>query len=173
MIRAALQTARLTLRAPQDDDAAWIAAEIARPEVHSMLTTPPRPYGLADAKVWLGRAKTARWQYVIVADTPVGVVTLDSPVWGQELGYWLRPSAWGKGYMTEAAHAVVAAWFETGADALKSGHLTENTGSAGVLRKLVFRYDTPVMRQSAYYGREVEVQRMSLSREDFLAACPA
>lgn len=172
MAPAELKTARLTLRAPQDDDATWIAAEISRPEVHSMLTSPPHPYGLADAKAWLARSRTCDWQYVIVADEPVGIVTLDSPVWGQELGYWLRPSAWGKGYMTEAARAVVGAWFAQGEDTLNSGHLTENAGSAGVLAKLGFRYTGALMRQSGFYGRAVEVQRMQLSKAAFTAALP-
>ncbi len=167
MIRAELRTARLWLRSPQDGDAEWIAAEIARPEVHAMLTSPPRPYGLAEARAWLDRVKVEDWQYVIVADVPIGIVTLMSPVWGQELGYWLRPCAWGKGFMTEAAYAVVAAWFACGGGDLHSGHLTENSGSARVLGKLGFRYGPPLMRHSCYFGHPVEMQRMRLTEQEF------
>lgn len=168
MIRAAIQTARLHLRPPQDDDSEWIAAEIARPEVHAMLPSLPCPYGLTEARTWLNGAKSANWHYVIVADAPLGVVTLMSVAWGQELGYWLRPSAWGKGYMTEAARAVVGAWFASGELELHSGHLTENKGSARVLGQLGFRYEAPLMRHSNYFGREVEVQRMRLTRDEFV-----
>lgn len=172
MTRAELQTARLTLRPPCDDDAGWIAAEIARPAVHSRLTAPPRPYGLADAVAWLGLAKGRAGQYVIAADQPIGVVTLDPLTRGSELGYWLRQSAWGHGYMTEAVRAVVAEHFADGASELVSGHLTGNVASARVLGKLGFRHRGTAKHKSGFYGCEVEVQRMALARDAFVAALP-
>jgi RimJ/RimL family protein N-acetyltransferase len=146
------------------DDAAWIAREIAQPEVHQMLTSPPRPYRLADAENWLASGQKMAGTYVIAADGPIGVVSVDSLAQAEELGYWLRKDAWGKGFMTEAAHAVVSAWFGATDKDLVSGHLTANLASAHVLRKLGFTYETPLMRHSGFWGREVEVQRMRLTK---------
>jgi RimJ/RimL family protein N-acetyltransferase len=165
---AKLQTARLTLRPPQDDDAEWIAREIARPEVHQMLTSPPRPYALADAKTWLTSVQKLSGTYVIVADAPIGVISVDSLTWSEELGYWLCRDAWGKGYMTEASVAVAEAWFGASDKDLLSGHLTANAASSNVLRKLGFAYEAPVMRHSGFWGCEVELQRMRLTKTRWL-----
>lgn len=169
-MEAEIRTKRLRLRPPQADDAQWIAAEIARPEVHAMLTAPPRPYELADAVAWLDQAKDRAGHYVIVADQPIGVVTLESLTRGPELGYWLRQSAWGQGFMTEAARVAVAGYFAKGAGELASGYLTGNAESAGVLGKLGFRYSGVAWHQSGYHGQEVEVQRMVLTRDAFVTA---
>jgi RimJ/RimL family protein N-acetyltransferase len=167
MLPAILRTARLTLRPPQDDDAEWIAREIARPEVHQMLTSPPRPYGLADAKGWIGSTLDKDGVYVICAGTPLGIVDLGRGNGEQELGYWLQTGAWGQGYMTEAAQSLVAEWFGAYDGDLVSGHLVGNSGSAGVLRKLGFGYEASLMRHSGFWGREVEVQRMRLTRANW------
>lgn len=168
MLPATLRTARLVLRPPEAEDADWIAREIARPEVHQMLTTPPRPYRLADAESWLGTTRSADGIYVIVLDGPVGIIDLGRGQAERELGYWLRTDAWGKGYMTEAGRAVVSTWFAHADSDLTSGHLAGNKGSAGVLGKLGFRYVAPLMRYSGFWGREVEVLRMRLTKYDWL-----
>jgi RimJ/RimL family protein N-acetyltransferase len=173
MLPAALRTARLVLRRPQHDDAAWIAREIARPEVHQMLTTPPRPYGLADAKAWLASTHDKDGVYVIDAGRPLGIVDLARGDAERELGYWLRTDAWGKGYMTEAAQSLVAAWFDARDGDLVSGHLVGNAESAGVLRKLGFGYEASVMRHSGFWGCEVEVQRMRLTKARWLEVADA
>jgi ribosomal-protein-alanine N-acetyltransferase len=57
-----------------------------------------------------------------------------------ELGYWLAPPLWGKGLMTEAAHAVVRCGFETlGLHKVTSGCFVENVGSRRVIEKVGFR----------------------------------
>jgi RimJ/RimL family protein N-acetyltransferase len=57
-----------------------------------------------------------------------------------ELGYWIAPRLWGQGLMTEAAHAVVRAGFETiGLHKVTVGCIAENVGSRRVIEKLGFR----------------------------------
>lgn len=56
-----------------------------------------------------------------------------------EIGYWIVPSHWGRGYATEAARAVVAAARDSlRIDRLVSGHFLDNPASGAVLRKLGF-----------------------------------
>jgi ribosomal-protein-alanine N-acetyltransferase len=63
---------------------------------------------------------------------------LAARVW--ELGFHLLPSAWGRGYATEAGAAVVAfAFDEVGATALFAGHHPENHASRRALGKLGFQ----------------------------------
>jgi ribosomal-protein-alanine N-acetyltransferase len=57
-----------------------------------------------------------------------------------ELGYWIAPSLWGQGLMTEAAQAAVSTGFELLAlHKITSGCLVENVGSRRVIEKLNFR----------------------------------
>jgi ribosomal-protein-alanine N-acetyltransferase len=57
-----------------------------------------------------------------------------------ELGYWIAPPLWGRGLMTEAAHAVVRCAFEMiGLHKVTCGCLVDNVGSRRVIEKLGFR----------------------------------
>ncbi len=59
--------------------------------------------------------------------------------WG-DLGYWLDSAAWGRGYASEAAGAVVRfAFDEIGLVGLRTGHAEDNPASGRVLTKLGFR----------------------------------
>jgi [ribosomal protein S5]-alanine N-acetyltransferase len=58
-----------------------------------------------------------------------------------ELGFHLRPSAWGQGLATEAARAAAVHAFDAlRASTLFAGHHPENAASGKVLSKLGFRY---------------------------------
>jgi [ribosomal protein S5]-alanine N-acetyltransferase len=79
----------------------------------------------------------------------VGSISFDSIRWHlralridrTEVGYWLGPPYWGKGLMTEAAHAVVRYGFETiGVHKINVGCLANNPGSRRVIEKVGFRY---------------------------------
>jgi ribosomal-protein-alanine N-acetyltransferase len=57
-----------------------------------------------------------------------------------ELGYWIAPPLWGKGLITEAAHAVIGCGFERiGLHKVTVGCIAENVGSRRVIEKLGFR----------------------------------
>jgi RimJ/RimL family protein N-acetyltransferase len=65
-----------------------------------------------------------------------------------EIGFHIRRSAWGRGYASEAARAVIAMAFEHfGVTTLFAGHHPENVVSRGLLLKLGF-----VHRASEYYA---------------------
>jgi RimJ/RimL family protein N-acetyltransferase len=58
-----------------------------------------------------------------------------------ELGFYIRPAAWGRACATEAGRAVIAHAFGTiGATALFAGHHPDNVASGKTLAKLGFRY---------------------------------
>ena len=176
-----LVTARLRLRPPTASDADWIAREIAHPEVAPKLTSLPFPYTLDDAQAWLDGMGHQNGVYIIVSGftesgltesdltgscDPIGSVTVKSdPEWA-ELGYWLCRAHWGQGYMTEAARAVLAAYFSVRPGPVVSGHVLDNLQSANTLRKLGFA-NTEVFTQATARG-EVEVQKMTLTRSVWL-----
>ena len=82
------------------------------------------------------------------------------------LGYWLGKPFWGRGYMTEAASALIDAYFEqTKSNEIISGAFADNTGSQAVLGKLGF-VRTGVSRcPCPARGGEVDHIDMVLTRE--------
>ena len=161
-------TSRLTLRPLVADDAAWITREIARPEVHCWITSPPRPYALADAETFIAHSADRPYYRVILhSDAPCGVVSITDGRQDKEaadIGYWLAKDAWGLGIMTEAATALLDRYFED-YPAVESGWIEGNTASQNVLTKLGFSKTgetRPIW--SHFHGRDMPVTRVRLDR---------
>jgi RimJ/RimL family protein N-acetyltransferase len=141
------RTKRLTLRPGWPEDAPALSRAIGHEDVVRMLAKAPWPYALGDALAYLSRPReTAEVSFVILsheADYPRivgGIGIAPEPDGGLELGYWLTPEAWGRGYATEAGCAVVAiARHALGLNRLVAGHFTDNEASGRVLRKLGFQ----------------------------------
>ena len=97
----------------------------------------PDPYTLKDAQDWLSSLRFERGRYVwaITRDGEViGMIGIDP-----SLGYWIAKEYWGQGYVSEAAHAVLSAYFnDPFADPIYSGYFVENERSARVLTRLGF-----------------------------------
>ncbi len=93
------------------------------------------------------------------ADYPRIIGTI--AVWFQEdayeLGYWLTPAAWGRGYATEAGRAVVQmARHALGVKHVRAGHFRRQPASGRVPTKLGFRPTGAVVpRFSLARGAEV------------------
>ena len=96
----------------------------------------------------------------------VGVVDLDEIAGGEgDLGYWFERAAWGRGYASEAARAVVRFTFEeVGLARLRSGHAADNPASGKVLLKLGFRPLDSVALPSRSRGGTIVQRRYTLTR---------
>lgn len=144
------RTSRLTLRPAWPEDAAELAAAIGHEAVTRMLTRAPYPYTVSDAEAFcaLPHAPDEARLLIVSHDlawpdgTPaivggIGVTEMD----GQpNLGYWLTPAVWGRGYATEAGRAVLAmARHALGLRRVAGWHFADNPASGAVLRKLGFR----------------------------------
>ena len=191
-----IETERLVLRPPAIEDTPAIAHLIGDFEVSKWLTVVPHPYTLADAEEFVHKI-AGPWDRVITHKGEViGVVGI-----GDSLGYWLGRPFWGHGYMSEAAGALVGAWFThsrpgclrpglrrpaprqvqasfAGAEPqentekparLTSGYFTDNAASANVLTKLGFTPDGSEMVHARALDRQMELQRMVLTRADWEA----
>ena len=157
------RTKRLTLRPGWPEDAAAIAEAIGHEAVVGMLAQVPWPYTPDHARAFVERPRgPADVALLILAHEGgrprlVGGIGIHPAGDGaRELGYWLTPSAWGRGYATEAGQAVVAiARHALGLKRLVSGHFADNPASGRVLAKLGFRPAGRAMRYSAGRGAEV------------------
>ncbi|MDF0600543.1 GNAT family N-acetyltransferase [Psychromarinibacter sp. C21-152] len=157
---APIRTDRLLLRPLRPADAPALADGIADFDIVQWLSRVPWPYGLRDAEAFVAMVQGEGSAHYAVTEggAVVGVVST-----ADELGYWIRRSAQGRGLATEAARAAVAAHFAGGADRLTSGHRIGNDRSRRVLLRLGFSDTHRVEKQSLAAGA-VTVQRMELTR---------
>lgn len=140
------RTPRLTLRPGWPEDAVELAMAIGHPSVCRNLARVPWPYALGDAQRHLAEPRGATVpRFVVLAHDHarprlIGGIGLDiADGHGAELGYWISPDAWNRGYATEAARAVLDM-----APALRIRRITarpmvDNPASGRVLQKLGFR----------------------------------
>ncbi|MDX8353560.1 GNAT family N-acetyltransferase [Cognatiyoonia sp. IB215182] len=157
-----LRTERLLLRGLVQEDAPVLAAELNNYEISKWLTVVPYPYTLADAEWFIGENLAGRMlaRTIWRGEVFVGVMSID-----KELGYWLAQDAWGQGYATEAAGAVVGHQFaSTDAEAVGSSHFVENEASRNVLTKLGFVDIGPHVHFSKARDAEVPGRSMELTR---------
>jgi RimJ/RimL family protein N-acetyltransferase len=140
------RTERLLLRPGWGDDAIPLRDAIAHKEVAYRLARLPWPYTLGDAQYYLSLPhRIGEASFLIFARAGsipelVGGIGIHDQGGAPELGYWITPAQWGKGYATEAARAVVAiAHHSLRMPRLVSGHFVDNPASGRVLRKLGFK----------------------------------
>jgi RimJ/RimL family protein N-acetyltransferase len=173
-----LETRRLWLRWPRPSDAPAIAALAGEWDVARMTANVPHPYapGDADRFVESARAANARGVALCLALTLksfprklVGVIGVDPGEFGAELGFWLGRPYWGRCLMSEAAQALIDAFFRvTNGQALSAQVAVENAASRAVLEKTGF---VEVERLDAGLGRHSDgpVARMELRRRNWQA----
>lgn len=140
------RTPRLFLRPGWPEDAPALAAAANHRTVARRLENVPFPYRLDHATEWLTRPHDPRAATMLVIshedDRPaiVGVVSVIPREGEPMLGYWYTPSAWGRGYATEAGRAAIdIARHAMGLRRLASRYHVDNPASGRVLRKLGFR----------------------------------
>ncbi len=156
-----LTTERLTLRAPVAKDAGDITRLANNPKVASMMTAMPHPYALEDAHQFIRRVAEPDRQGCTYALTEqrtaafLGCAGLSIDGEGRmQLGFWLGEPHWGKGFATEAAHALTDFAFER----LKIERLftrcrLTNTASRRVIEKCGFQFTGIGMLNSLAAGQ--------------------
>ncbi|MGL4313838.1 MAG: GNAT family N-acetyltransferase [Sphingomonas sp.] len=164
------RTQRLTLRPLWLDDAEAVTNAIAHQSVVINLSSVPWPYSIDDARAWLSAPKVGRDATLAILAHEglpqprlIGVIGVHAEGDGHELGYWLTPDAWGRGYATEAGRAMLGvARYGLGLRHLSAGHFVDNPASARVLCKLGFRPTGRVEPQFSR-GRGAEVACVKLA----------
>jgi RimJ/RimL family protein N-acetyltransferase len=149
MAPVTLRTARLTLSVPTEADIDAITDAAQDPEVPRW-TTLPSPYVRADAEGFIAKA-TGWWDAeteltwgIRADDRWVGMLGLHRVERGDsaEIGYWMAAPARGRGYLTEAARAVIDFAFDPQGLGLKRvvwRAVVGNVASARAARALGFR----------------------------------
>ncbi|HSN28997.1 MAG TPA: GNAT family protein [Kofleriaceae bacterium] len=143
-----LATEHLLLRELRADDARAIAVRAGDRKVARYLLAVPSPYPVSLAARWIAGRQTwwAQGRGVTLGivrrsepDELLGSVSLRRFARDRraELGYWLGTDAWGRGYATEAAGALVDFGFrEMNLARIYAQVLAGNAASCRVLEKL-------------------------------------
>lgn len=169
-----LVTERLVLRQPHLHDVEDLAHLANDRRVADMLTRMPHPYGEAEAHAFVKLAgnphRTEVTYALTIAATGafIGCASLRPAAGGYDLGYWIGRPHWGKGFATEAAHALVDLTFRaSNADLLTASCRVANTASQRVIHKCGFQYCGQGMLNSLAAG-QVAVVRYRLDRKTWV-----
>jgi RimJ/RimL family protein N-acetyltransferase len=180
-----LETRRLWLRWPRHADVQAIVRLAGETEVAEMTASIPHPYPpeAAVAFVFEARKSNALGRALQLAVTPkkkpnqlIGMIGILPPADEEAtpfLGYWIGRPHWGKGYATEAARALVDAWFAyTEADALAASTRTVNPASRRVLEKCGFAPRGTGLKAFPARGAALPVERFRLDRRAWARLTP-
>lgn len=157
-----VRTDRLLLRPWQPGDAGDVRAACADPTIQRWLPL-PRPYTLADAEHWVTEEghrarRSGEGLQCAVAERRTGRLVgscglrVDTgPRSAAEIGYWVAPWAWGRGYAAEATGGLCAWAFAHGTTRVEVVAAIGNEASQRVALAAGFRREG-VLRAAAQDG---------------------
>ena len=140
-----IRTSRLFLRPYFPEDARELCAAIADERVVRMLSLAPWPYTLEDAHSFCALTHVPpELNFAITLPGATGAPIIGGigidPATGNlpELGYWIAPDHWQRGYVSEAIAAVLETARLMGMQHIRSSHFVDNLASGCVLLKAGF-----------------------------------
>jgi len=166
---AVLETMRLILRAPRLEDAKTVAALANDRRIAENTARIPHPYKITDAESFIGGANKAGEAVFLVTLRNRKVIGACGIMFHQddapELGYWLGLPYWGKGYATEALHAVIDyAFGDLNHEALQAGARVTNPASRRVLEKCGFQWTGVGLYRISSIRSSAPIDRFRLER---------
>jgi RimJ/RimL family protein N-acetyltransferase len=165
---AVLATERLTLRAPRHEDAKAIAVLANDRRIAENTARIPHPYGVDDAEQFIATVNKREGEVcfvMLLAGTLIGACGIDLRDEGVELGYWLGAGYWGRGFMTEAARAVIDyAFGDLAHETLHAGARVSNPASRRVLEKCAFQWTGVRLTRIRAIHSAAPVDRFRLDR---------
>lgn len=159
MCSLTLKTSGLVLRELRDGDVDNLCRIVGQFEVSKWLAPVPHPYMSEDADDFVRRVQEDADGLIRVIETDsrfVGLIGIEPG-----FGYWLCPTVWGRGLMTEAAQAVIDDYFaRSRMDEVTSYYFEGNVGSQRVLEKVCFEDVGPNTSHSLARAADVASRRM-------------
>jgi ribosomal-protein-alanine N-acetyltransferase len=177
--RPSLETDRLLLRPFASDDVETVYRLVNDPEIVATTRTLHFPYPEGAAVRWIAQQPeawlTGRAAIFAITLKRTGLVLgaigleIDAADERAELGYWLDPAFWNRGYASEAAEAVVEFGFRRlGLNRLTAEYMVHNPASGRVLEKARFQPEGVLRQHARKWGRFYDVAAVGLLREDWL-----
>lgn len=175
---AVLTTERLILRPLTVDDAPTVERYAGAYEVALNTLRIPHPYPAGAAAEWIASHTQSANAHVFAqtlreTGEMIGSIGLhmDLNHDSAEIGYWLGVPFWGKGYVTEAARAVVGWAFATlPLNRIHAGHFTRNPASGRVLQKLGMKHEGTHRQSIKKWGEYLDIEMYAILRGEWSGA---
>jgi len=140
-----IETERLILSELKEGDLPLVIEYLQDREFSEYMSSIPHPYGKEEANFWLKMTQEAfeskkGFTFAIrdKEEKVIGAIGLhDQGSDKAEMGYWLAKIFWGKGYVMEAAKAIVDFGFnELELNKIFAVHFPNNPASGKIMRKI-------------------------------------
>lgn len=160
---APIRTPRLLMRRPSTEDSAFAGKLAASPGIARNLAAAPGRHDQGECESF---AVVERRSGTMVGLSAYGQMS-DRPG-AIEVATWIGETHWGRGYATEATHAVIdRAFCETGITILWCSNRVSNSRARRVIEKCGFQFrETGMVRSPASFGA-VPVERFVLERRNW------
>lgn len=177
-----IETAHLTLRPWDDDDAEQLTHGLNDLDVARWLAFVPHPYSMSHAKDWIKRCQAisgeggrpTAYEFAIELQPDrrvIGGVSLNKIDWNARTaggGIWIARGHQGSGYGREAFEAKIRfAFRELGLTKLVNGYFDGNDRSRAMQRKLGYRRVGKVSSRCMADGRQTIEHVTALARSDW------
>jgi RimJ/RimL family protein N-acetyltransferase len=164
-----LETKRLALRAPRLEDAKTVATLANDRRIAENVARIPHPYKVSDAEGFIAGANKAGGEAVFLItlrdETIIGACGILNQEQAPELGYWLGVPFCGKGFATEALHAVIDyAFTDLEHQSLQAGARVTNPASRRVLEKCGFQWTGVGLHRIRAINSSAPIDRFRLER---------
>ena len=175
MPRPTLTTERLVLRPFTPADAPAVQRLASERKIAESTLLIPHPYPEGAAAEWIaGHDDTSNNHVFAIAPRDGGEVMgaiglhVDQNHDRAEIGYWLGVPYWSRGYVTEAAAALVRYVFnDLGLNRVFAFHFTRNPASGRVLQKIGMRREGTMRQHIVKWGEHVDVDYYGVVRGEW------
>lgn len=174
-----LETARLLLRPLKLEDAPVVSQLAGRREIADTTISIPHPYSEAQAREWIaghpgpkGTDKEIVFAITLKANGQlvgaIGLRVIDQEHSQAEMGFWVAVGAWGKGYASEAATALLRFGFEElQLNRIYAHHMVRNPASGRVLEKIGMKREGLLRQRVRKWGVFEDVVLLAILRQDW------
>ncbi len=171
-----LQTERLSLRKIQQSDNAFVLKGLRNDELTKFMLI--RYYSLEEVQEQMDfyanhyNNKTGYYWLMELKEThePIGIIGYHAVSWEHkkaELGFWLLPEFWKKGYVTEAALSTLHFVFDTlQLNRIEATVETENTASINAVQKLGFMHEGTFREYEMNNGKPIDLMMFAMLKSD-------
>lgn len=173
-----IQTRRLTLRPFTSEDASAVYEFARHKEVAATTASIPHPYSMQDAVAWMEtvqrhapEGKNENFAIVLKeTDLLIGGIDLRLEPDHQlaDMGYAIHPNHWNKGYITEAAAALIKYGFESlNLNRIHAHHFATNPASGRIMEKIGMIREGVMVQRLCKWGQFIDTVHYAILRRDY------